>query len=105
VLTPLLAAPVVIMLWFFSPLFLVVFSLVFVSHHVVWATTHKEMHIPTNAFFRQWFLYKWLARNHWVHHKYRNVNYNIAFPLVDHLFGTYRPANPRDKEQMSKIGL
>jgi hypothetical protein len=105
VFTAIAAVPFVAILFQLSQILAAVFSAVLVSHHLIWMLAHKEMHIPSNMFFRNWLPYKWLARNHWMHHKYRNVNYNLVFPLADLLFGTYKSPNPRDREQMSKSGL
>jgi sterol desaturase/sphingolipid hydroxylase (fatty acid hydroxylase superfamily) len=104
-ITLILAIPVAVTLWLLSPTLAIVFTLGLSLHHVVWAFAHKEMHIPSNIWFRRWALFKWLARNHWMHHRYRSVNYNFAFPLADHLFGTYRAPDTTDLAQMSMVGI
>jgi hypothetical protein len=105
IFTHTLAIPFVGALALFSPMLAVVFSAVLVAHHLIWLMSHREMHIPRNAFFHDWPVYRYLARYHWMHHRYRNVNYNIAFPLADLVLGTYRPPDSKDVEQMSKNGV
>ena len=59
---------------------------------------HDQMHVKNNwllrsTFFRRWFLKA--RRNHDIHHNHitdqglMGKNFGIAFPLYDHLFGTY----------------
>jgi hypothetical protein len=105
VTTTILACPVVAAFWCINTTFSVVFTAGLLLHHAIWALAHEEMHIPGNAFFQSWAPFKWLARNHWMHHEYRSVNFNFAFPLADHLFGTYRSPDSDDRVKMSEIGL
>jgi hypothetical protein len=105
VFTLILAVPFVSLLYQCSRTLAVVFAVVLLLHHLVWMAAHRQMHVPRRAFFRTWYPYLWLARNHWMHHRYRNVNYNLVFPLADVLFGTYRAPGARDRELMSHNGL
>lgn len=60
---------------------------------------HDRMHVKDiwllkSPFFRKWFLKA--RRNHDIHHNHitdhglMKKNFGIAFPLYDHIFGTYR---------------
>ncbi|MCE4570761.1 sterol desaturase family protein [Caballeronia sp. CLC5] len=102
IFTAVLAVPFVAALFQLDHILALVFSVVLALHHIIWFAAHRQMHIPSDAFFRKWYAYQWLARNHWMHHRYRQVNYNLVFPLADLLFGTYRAPNERDRELMSK---
>jgi hypothetical protein len=105
VFTITLAVPFLGALALLDSLLAVVFSVVLVTHHLIWALFHREMHVPSNAFFRDWSFYRYLARYHWMHHRYRGANFNLVFPLADVLLGTYRSPAEKDSEQMLMVGL
>ncbi len=81
------------------------FIAVVTFHHWVWNKIHLEMHKPEQRKFSHWPVYKFLARYHWLHHKYPNKNFNVVFPLADYLLGTSVQASSSDIEQMKKLGL
>ncbi|CAE8736340.1 unnamed protein product [Polarella glacialis] len=73
-------------------------------HAMVWQTLHPAMHLlpdpPITYGFPGWSLaalrqsryFRFLYANHEGHHRVPGAhgNYNVCFPLADHLFGTYR---------------
>ena len=73
--------PVAIILFFFSPVGAGMFMLVVALHHTIWNQIHLEMHQPTKRFFANWSLYKFCARHHFLHHRYPDKNFNVAFQL------------------------
>lgn len=96
-----IAALIALVSWHGALILIVVVTL----HHWVWNKIHLEMHKPEQRFFSRWAVYKFLARYHWLHHKYPNKNYNVVFPFADYLLGTGARATARDREQMAQLGL
>lgn len=79
-------------------------ALVFVAtvyfHHWVWNKIHLEMHKPERRGFSQWPIYKFLARYHWLHHRYPDKNLNVVFPFADYVLGTRARPNEADLLRM-----
>ena len=82
-----------------------VFIGVVVFHHWAWNKIHLEMHKPEQKGFSKWPVYKFLARHHWLHHKYQDKNFNVVFPCADYVMGTSARATEADKKFMTKLGL
>lgn len=59
-----------------------------VLHDRIWSVFHRQMHVPRDACFRKWRVYRFLARYHYMHHRKPNRNYNVICPLADLLLGT-----------------
>jgi len=73
-------------------------------HAAVWQTLHPAMHglpdpglsygVPgwSMAWLRKTSYFKFLYGNHEGHHRTPGAhgNYNVCFPLADHIFGTYK---------------
>ena len=74
-------------------------------HHWMWNTIHLEMHKPEQKVFSTWRIYKFLARYHWLHHRYQNKNFNVVFPLADYVLGTSARVNTVDVKCMQQLGL
>ncbi len=81
-------------------------ALVFVAtvtlHHWIWNKIHLEMHKPEQRGFSGWPIYKFLARYHWLHHKYPDTNFNVVFPLADYVLGTRARATTFDLKCMQE---
>lgn len=99
---PIKALPVALCLALFSWLGAAIFVATFVFHHWVWNNIHLEMHKPEQRIFSTWTIYKFLARNHWLHHQYPDKNFNVVFPLADYILGTLAHANAADLQGMYK---
>jgi len=56
-------------------------------HHWLWNKIHLEMHKPELSIFSTRPIYKFLARHHWLHHRYRDKNFNVVFPFADYVLG------------------
>jgi hypothetical protein len=74
-------------------------------HHWAWNKIHLEMHKPEQRIFGTWRVYKFLARYHYLHHRYPNRNFNVVFPLADYVLGTSARANAADRTYMRQLGL
>jgi hypothetical protein len=81
------------------------FVMVVCLHHCIWNQIHMEMHKPEQRFFSHWSAYKFLARYHYLHHRYPHRNFNVVFPLADYVLGTNIRASQADVEEMSRLGL
>jgi Fatty acid hydroxylase superfamily len=81
------------------------FVIVVCLHHCIWNQIHMEMHKPEKRFFSHWSTYKFLARHHYLHHRYPHKNFNVVFPLADYVLGTNIRASTSDLEDMDRLGL
>lgn len=77
-----------------------IFVGVVVFHHWAWNKIHLEMHKPEQRGFSKWPIYKFLARYHWMHHKYPDKNFNVVFPFADYVLGTHAWATAEDRQGM-----
>lgn len=102
---PIKALPIAALIALFSWSGAIVFVVTVTLHHWVWNKIHLEMHKPEQRIFSRWPVYKFLARYHWLHHKYPNKNYNVVFPLADYVLGTSAQATVTDREQMAQLGF
>jgi hypothetical protein len=82
-----------------------IFVAVVTVHHWLWNKVHLEMHKPEQRKFGQWPAYKFLARYHWLHHKYPSKNFNVVFPFADYVLGTNVKANEAEVEEMRQLGF
>lgn len=83
----------------------IVWPAVVALHHTIWNQIHLEMHQPKKRFFSDWQAYKFVARHHFLHHRYPDKNFNVAFPVGDFLCGTIaRPSNA-DWDAMRAEGI
>jgi Fatty acid hydroxylase superfamily len=79
-----------------------VFVFVATMHHWLWNKVHLEMHKPEQKVFSNWAPYKFLARYHWLHHRYQDKNFNVVFPFADYLLGTSARPNAEDLIRMEE---
>ena len=56
------------------------------------------------SFFLRSFLVRHIWRSHYMHHRYRNSNFNLV-PGGDFMRGKYRTPTERDLEMMSELGI
>ncbi len=83
----------------------IIFEMVVCLHHLIWNHIHLEMHQPVRRFFSDWPIYKFLARHHYMHHKYPGKNFNVILPIADYVMGTHVSASKADLEAMCQTGL
>lgn len=90
-------------LWFF-PWGCAVLLGVTLLHNQLWNLLHRQMHIPKDVFFRDWKLFHYLARHHFMHHRQTNRNYNVVFPLFDYIFRSVAKPELGDVREMLRLG-
>jgi hypothetical protein len=95
--------PLAIVLSFFSTTAAVMWPMV--VHHFLWNQIHLEMHKPEKRPFANWWAYKFVARHHFLHHRYPDKNFNVALPIGDFLFGTTARPTAADWEAMRAEGI
>jgi len=97
--------PLSIVLVPFSITGAIMFPVVVCLHHTIWNLIHLEMHKPEGRFFANWAAYKWAARHHFLHHRYPDKNFNVAFPIGDFLCGTIARPTEADWAAMRAEGI
>jgi len=97
--------PLSLVLVWFSVTGAIMFPVVVILHHVIWNQIHLEMHKPEKRFFANWAAYKHVARHHYLHHRYPDKNFNVAFPIGDYLFGTVAKPTAADWLAMQAEGI
>lgn len=99
---PIKALPFAAVIALFSWSGALIFIGVVTFHHWAWNKIHLEMHKPEQKSFSKWPIYKFLARYHWLHHKYPDKNFNVVFPFADYILGTTARATATDLINMQK---
>ena len=97
--------PLTVPLFFYSVTGAIMFPVVVLIHHTIWNQIHLEMHQPKNRFFANWAAYKMVARHHFLHNRYPDKNFNVAFPIGDWLFNTVAKPSEADWEAMAAEGI
>jgi hypothetical protein len=102
---PIKALPIAALIALLSWKGAIVFIAVATLHHWLWNKIHLEMHKPEQRKFSQWPIYKFLARYHYLHHRYQNRNFNVVFPFADFVLGTNASPSESDLKEMHELGL
>ena len=102
---PIKAIPFAVLIGLVSWQGAIIFVATVVFHHWAWNKIHLEMHKPEHKGFSNWPIYKFLARYHWLHHKYPDKNFNVVFPFADYILGSNAKANKVDVISMRQLGL
>jgi|688.fasta_scaffold27834_5 hypothetical protein len=102
---PIKAMPVALLIALFSFPGAVIFIAVVTMHHWIWNKIHLEMHKPEGKSFSGWWIYQFLARYHYLHHRYPNRNFNVVFPLADYVLNTHARPTQSDIKDMHELGL
>ena len=97
--------PMSLFLACFSTTAAVMFPMVVCLHHTLWNVIHLEMHKPEKRAFAQWAVFKGVARHHFLHHRYPDKNFNVAFPVGDYIFGTVAVPTAADWQAMRAEGI
>lgn len=94
------ALPALICLYFdwITP---VIFVVVAPLHAILWTTIHTEMHRRKGTWFRKTWLFKKMARHHFLHHRHMNTNYSGFFLGWDWILGTHAKETAEDREAMT----
>ncbi|MCC7530966.1 MAG: sterol desaturase family protein [Candidatus Melainabacteria bacterium] len=96
------ALPVIVIIAMFSIPCAIVFAGVVTLHHWIWNKIHLEMHKPEHPGFSRWPIYKFLARYHWLHHRYPDKNFNVVFPFADYVLGSCARPTAKDLQLMKE---
>lgn len=91
--------------WFISLVPTIVFCLCASAHNLTWNVIHAEMHQPKHPFWSQWRVYRFLARNHFVHHHHTRTNFNIVCPFFDYALGTLSFASDNELTELRRLGF
>ena len=81
-----------------------IFLLTAILHNRFWTLLHSQMHMPKNVFFKDWAAFRFLARNHFMHHQNMSGNFNVTFPFADYLFATHTQPRQADIREMLRLG-
>lgn len=83
-----------------------IFLLIFIIiHHLLWNLIHNEMHNPKPSWYRKLPIFKYLARFHYLHHKYPGKNYGIVVPFADFIMGTSISLGKKDIKEAKEMDL
>jgi hypothetical protein len=102
---PIKTLPVILLIAAFSWQGALIFTATVLFHHWAWNKIHLEMHMPAGRSFGKWPVYLFLARHHYLHHKYQNKNFNVVFPFADYVLGTNAHATKQDLIAMAAEGF
>lgn len=102
---PIKALPIALIIALVSWQGALIFLATVVFHHWTWNKIHLEMHKPEQKAFSKWPIYKFLARYHYLHHRYQDKNFNVVFPFADYVLGTCAKASQADKIAMYELGF
>jgi hypothetical protein len=102
---PFKTLPVALLIGLVSWQGVLVFWATAMFHHWAWNKIHLEMHKPEERGFSKWPIYKFLARHHYLHHRYQDKNFNVVFPLADYIMGTNAHPSQSDWQEMLALGL
>ena len=97
--------PIAVVWMWIAPAGAVIYILMVFIHNRLWGVLHREMHIPSGAFFVDWAIYKYLARYHFLHHQQVGKNFNVVFPLADFCLGYTANPKLRDIRGMIRLNL
>ncbi len=98
------ASPIALGLVLVAPAGAAIFSVVAIAHMYLWGVLHHEMHVPASRFLQGLAAYRFLARHHFLHHRYPRRNFNVVIPLADALIGTLAQAKLCDIREVLRLG-
>ncbi len=99
-----LVLPLNLLFFAASPLAGITFMVMLLVHNYWWNRLHSQMHLPKPVFFANWGLFRWLARNHYMHHQMTDKNYNVVLPFADYFLGTQTEPRTRDLRELLRLG-
>jgi len=96
--------PVFLVMCFVSPVVAILFGIMGFFHNRLWGVVHSQMHMPEDVFFRDWRLFRFIARHHFMHHQQPQKNLNVVFPCADWFFFTVARPALGDVREMLRLG-
>jgi hypothetical protein len=97
-------SPIIALVMWLLPVAGTLSLLMVVFHNRLWNVIHDQMHLPREVFFKEWPVFKLLARNHFLHHVEPRSFYNVVFPFADYIMGTSIKPRQRDVKEMMRLG-
>ena len=104
VIITVLLIPLFLLLLWVAPIGAVILAAAAFLHNETWNIIHRQMHIPRDVFFKDWRVFHFLARYHFLHHQDNGKNFNVVLPFSDWLRGTLAKASPADIREMMRPG-
>lgn len=81
------------------------FLSVAILHYYTWNAIHVAMHHDDHPSWSQWRVYKYLARNHFLHHQDTKTRFNIVCPFADFVFGSWHAPTSQDNVEIERLGF
>jgi len=97
-------APLFALLAWFYPAAAIIGISMTVLHNRLWNLIHVQMHMPQEVWFKRNRVFRFLARNHFMHHVDPRTHYNVVFPCVDYLMGTTCKPKLGHLREMMRLG-
>ena len=63
------------------------------------------MHDPKGRWFAKTAVYRFLARNHYLHHRFPGRRFNVVLPFADHLLGASIKPLQSDLRSFREMGF
>jgi hypothetical protein len=74
-------------------------------HYRLWNLIHPAMHHGVHPYWTKWGVYKFLARNHFLHHQDSHSRFNIVFPFADYLLEKLHQPTPQELKEIERLGF
>jgi hypothetical protein len=71
-----------------------------IANGALWSKVHSEMHRPTGSLIGRSFVFGYLRRVHFLHHRHPGANFNTLYPMWDWVFRTVALQTPTDLKEM-----
>jgi Fatty acid hydroxylase superfamily len=99
--TELLAVSVPALLWFHFDWWVTVeLPFVAILHGILWSAVHTEMHRPLKTWFSRSFIFQYINRHHFLHHRHPGTNFGALFLGWDWILLTRARATEEDLQEI-----
>ena len=71
------------------------------AHSRLWSEVHAEMHRPQGTWFCNTWIFSYLKRWHYLHHRHPGKNFNALLPMWDWVLGTVAIETEADRREMA----
>ena len=86
--------------WFVDPLTAYLLPAFALLHGVLWSAVHTEMHRPVKTWFSRTWIFRYLNRYHFLHHRHMGTNFNTLFLGWDWILRTAAKATGADQKEI-----
>jgi hypothetical protein len=83
----------------------IVFMCIAFAHYFLWNTIHVAMHHGDHPYWSRSRVYKYLARNHYLHHQDTHARFNIVCPFADFVVGTWHGSSENEDRELERLGF